>query len=75
MGFFWWFPNDPNVRRIARFREENGEEIYIGEVSKGMGNPADEAPLMDVKSLSDRYEAKYDRISFLKNNIEYAWRY
>ena len=72
--FFRRLLNDPNIRWIARFRE-NGEEIYIGEVAKGEGTPAAEAPLMDVKSLSDRYEAKYDRISFLKNNVEYAWRY
>ena len=44
-------------------------------LSKGAGLPADKAPLMDVKSLSDRYEAKYDRMSFLKNNMEYVWRY
>jgi hypothetical protein len=73
--FFRRFLNDPNVRWIARFREENGEEIYIGEVAEGVGAPADQAPLMDVKSLSDRYEARYDRMSFLKNNMEYAWRY
>ena len=73
--FFQRLLNDPNVRWIARFREDNGEEIYIGEVSSGSGVPAREAPLMDVKSLSDRYEAKYDRMSFLKNNMEYVWRY
>ncbi len=73
--FFRRFLKDPNVRWIARFREDNGEEIYIGEVIKGGGVPAAQAPLMDVKSLSDKYEAKYDRMSFLKNNMEYAWRY
>ena len=73
--FFGGFMNDPNVRWVARFREENDEEIYIGEVVQGGGAPASEAPLMDVKSLSDRYEAKYDRMSFLKNNVEYTWRY
>jgi hypothetical protein len=73
--FFRRFLNDPNVRWIARFREETGEEIYIGEVAQGAGAPAGRAPLMDVKSLSDRYEARYDRMSFLKNNMEYAWRY
>jgi hypothetical protein len=73
--FFRRFLNDPNVRWMARFREENSEEIYVGEVVQGAGIPADNAPLMDVKSLSDRYEAKYDRISFLKNNMEYVWRY
>lgn len=73
--FFRRLLTDPNVRWIACFREENGEEIYIGEISKGSGVRADEAPLMDVKSLSDRYETQYDRMSFLKNNVEYAWRY
>jgi hypothetical protein len=74
-GFFRRFLNDPNVRWIARFREENGEEIYVGEIVRGGGIPASTAPLMDVKSLSDEYEAKYDRMSFLKNNMEYVWRY
>ena len=73
--FFQRFLSDPNVRWIARFRDENGEEIYIGEVVQGAGIPADKAPLMDVKSLSDRYEAKYDRMSFLKNNMEYAYHH
>jgi len=73
--FFRRLLNDPNVRWIARFREENGVEIYIGEVVEGAGSSAREAPLMDVKSLSDRYEAKYDRLSFLKNNMEYVCRY
>ncbi|MGO9116654.1 MAG: hypothetical protein ACLQPD_03485 [Desulfomonilaceae bacterium] len=73
--FFRSFLNDPNVRWIARFREENGEEIYIGEVTEAAGVPIEEAPLLDVKSLSDRYEAKYDRLSFLKNNVQYTWHY
>ena len=73
--FFRRFLNDPNVRWIARFREDNGEEILIGEVCNGCGIPASQAPLMDVKTLSDIYEAKYDRMSFLKNNMEYVWRY
>jgi len=73
--FFRRFLNDPNVRWIARFREDNGEEIYIGEVSNGRGAPASQAPLMDVKTLSDRYEAIYDRMRFLKQNVEYVWRY
>ena len=73
--FFRRFLNDPNVRWIARFREDNGEEIYIGEVSNGSGVPASRAPLVDVRALSDRYEAKYDRTSFLKHNMEYVWRY
>jgi len=60
---------------VARFREENGEEIYIGEVVQGAGVPASKAPLMDVKSQSDRYEAKDDRIRFLKKNMEYRWVY
>jgi hypothetical protein len=72
--FFRRLLSDPNVRWIARFREDNGE-IFVGEVAQGAGLPAGKAPLMDVKSLSDRYEERYDRMSFLKNNMEYAWRY
>ena len=37
--FFRRFLNDPNVRWIARFREDNGEEIYIGEVAQSRGSP------------------------------------
>jgi hypothetical protein len=62
--------HDPNVRWIARFREKNGEEILIGEVSQGGAVPLDSVPVMDVEALSETYRAKYDRMSFLKRNMD-----
>ena len=71
--FFLKLLNDPNVRWLARFREDSGQVIYIGEVKKSGAVPINEVPDMDVKELSDRYEAKYDRISFIKHNVPYIW--
>ena len=71
--FFLKLLNDPNVRWLARFREATGQAIYIGEVKKSGAAAINEAPDMDVKELSDRYEAKYDRISYLKRNVPFNW--
>lgn len=65
---------DPNIRWIARFREQGGE-ILVGEIAVGKGLPATDAPLIDVKPLSDKYLEKYDRFSFLKRNLEHARLY
>ena len=74
--FFRRLLKDPQVSWIARFREKTGQEIVIGLVNRqGQGIPLEQAPLKDVQSLSDRYEAKYDRYRFLKNNVEYCWTY
>ena len=72
--FFMQLLNDPNVRWLARFRESTGQVIYIGEVMESGAVPINEVPEMDVMALSNRYEAKYDRISFLKNNVPYIWK-
>jgi hypothetical protein len=73
--FFMQLLNDPNVRWLARFRESTGQVIYIGEVMQSGAVPIEEVPEMDVMALSNRYEANYDRISFLKNNVPYIWKH
>ena len=70
--FFLQLLHDASVTWIARFTESTGQVIYIGEVKQSGAVPIEEAPEMDVKALSDRYEAKYDRIGFLKHNIPYC---
>jgi hypothetical protein len=66
--------NDPNIRWLARFKEDAGE-IFIGEVAPGNGASLEYAPLMDVKALSDRYLEKYDRFSYVKSNLGQARLY
>ena len=73
-GFWLRLMKDPNIRWLATFKEEGGE-IYLGEVTASNGTSVADAPLMDVQSLSDKYLEKYDRLSFLKKNIEYARLY
>jgi hypothetical protein len=74
-GFYLQLRDDPNIFWIARFVDTSGGEMYIGEVSKGCSNRIVEAPLMDVNALFDTYEAKYDRISFLKWNVQFVNHY
>jgi|GEM_PF-2032612 len=69
--FYRLIQNDPNVRWIARFSDPNRGELYIGEVQKGRGPRAEDAPALDTRKLSDSYINKYDRISFLKRNVQY----
>jgi hypothetical protein len=73
-GFYSRLRDDPNVRWIARFRDPGGE-LFIGVVTRGRGSAAGIAPFMDTKRLSAEYEAKYDRISFLKHNVQYVDHY
>lgn len=74
-GFYTRLKDDPAVAWIARFRDASGE-LFVGEVrEKGRGLPAAKAPLLDTRSLSDKYEAKYDRIDFLKQNVQYVDHY
>ncbi len=70
-GFWLRLMKDPNIRWFATFKEQGGE-IYLGEVTADNGTSVADAPLMDVQSLSDKYLEKYDRLSFLKRNIEHA---
>ncbi len=73
-GFYASLRDDPNIRWIARFRDPGGE-LFIGEVDRGGGSPVGSAPLMDTRRLSEKYEANYDRISFLKHNVQYVDHY
>jgi len=74
-GFYARLRDDPAISWIARFRDRGGE-LYIGEVREGrQGVPLAKAPLMDTWALSDLYEAMYDRIGFLKNNVQYIDHY
>jgi hypothetical protein len=72
--FYTRLRDDPRIRWIARFKDAGGE-LYIGEVRQHQGSPATTARLMDTKRLSDKYEEKYDRINFLKKNVEYVDHY
>jgi len=73
----YWFAllQDPSIKWIAQFREPTGEVIYIGEPGSGTNLPAYEAPLVDVKALSEKYLEKYDRLKFLKRNLAYVYHY
>ncbi|MBI4962746.1 MAG: hypothetical protein HY913_05655 [Desulfomonile tiedjei] len=66
---------DPSIKWIAQFREPTGEVIYIGEPQTGSHLSAHAAPAKDVNSLADEYLKKYDRLSFLKKNLEYVYHY
>ncbi|MFZ5866845.1 MAG: hypothetical protein ACOYXY_13260 [Thermodesulfobacteriota bacterium] len=70
--FYRRIQNDPNVRWIARFADPNRGELYIGEVQKGKGSPVENAPALDTRALSNSYIHKYDRINFLKRNVQYV---
>lgn len=73
-GFYSRLAEDPKVRWIARF-EDPGGELVIGEVRQSAGSARNQASKLDTRSLSDRYEAKYDRISHLKKNVRYIDHY
>jgi len=73
--FYMRLRNDPNVKWLARFKDKTGHELTIGEVAKGRGTDIDTVPLLDSEALSEIYEAKYDRISFLKQNVQYVDHY
>jgi hypothetical protein len=73
--FYVRLRDDRNIRWIARFRDKAGSELLVGEVTKGEGRPFSEAPIMDADGLSRTYERKYDRINFLKHNVQYVDHY
>jgi hypothetical protein len=73
-GFYARLRDDPTVRWIARFMDPGGE-LFLGVVDEGGGSPLHFAPHMDTWRLSDKYEAKYDRIDFLKHNVRHVDHY
>jgi len=72
--FYARLAKDPKVRWIARF-EDPGGELVIGEVGQSPEYAVNQAPKLDTRSLSDKYEAKYDRISHLKKNVRHVDHY
>lgn len=73
--FYLRLRDDPNIAWIARFRDATGGELLLGEVTSGKGTPFAEAPLMDTGKLAGIYETKYDRIGFLKQNVQHVDHY
>ncbi len=74
-SFWLGLTRHPDVRWLARFREENGKEIAVGEFHPGAGVDLSQAPYQDVSALAATYLVKYDRISFLKHNVEFVNHY
>jgi hypothetical protein len=72
--FYARLARDPSVRWIARF-DDPGGELIVGEVGRSVESSARQAPKLDTRGLSDIYEAKYDRISYLKKNVRYIDHY
>jgi hypothetical protein len=73
--FYLRLRDDPNIRWLARFKDRTGGELLVGEVTRGDGTPFAEAPLMDTDKLAGMYKKKYDRIGFLKHNVQYVDHY
>lgn len=73
--FYRRLRDDPAVRWIARFKDRSGGELIIGEVINGKGSAVSDAPVMDTHALARTYESKYDRISFLKQNVGFVDHY
>ncbi|MGB6066473.1 MAG: hypothetical protein WBG50_16850 [Desulfomonilaceae bacterium] len=73
-NFYASLRDDPSIRWIARFKDPGGE-LFIGAVDQRRGSPLGSAPIMDTRRLSEKYEAKYDRIGFLKHNVQYVDHY
>lgn len=73
--FYRRLRDDRNVRWIAVFSDGPRSDLFIGEVTKGKGTPVGDAPVMNTRSLARTYEAKYDRIGFLKKNVRYVDHY
>lgn len=73
---FWLsLRDDPNIQWISAFRESSGNILYIGEVKVGKWASITETPFYDTELLSATYEKRYDRLSFLKRNIDYLPHY
>jgi len=73
--FYVRLRDDPNIKWLARFRDKTGGELLLGEVTAGAGTPFAQAPVMDTDELARAYEDKYDKIGFLKHNVQYVDHY
>ncbi|HET8576565.1 MAG TPA: hypothetical protein VFO18_05670 [Methylomirabilota bacterium] len=62
---------DPRIRWIALFKDQRGRFVLIGEVGAAAGSvgPVPEYP---IEALAAVYEAKYDRIRFLKHDLRHV---
>lgn len=68
-AFYRRLLDDSRIDWIARFQDERGRALWLGEVRPdGRGHRSDEAPVYPVGPLADLYERKYDRIGFLARN-------
>ena len=65
---------DPQIAWIADFRDGKGRHLWLGEVKPG-GPTREAAPVVEVEPLADVYTRKYDRISFLKQNVRHVLHY
>lgn len=69
--------HDPRVDWIGRFVNVNGakgKEMWLGEVrldNVGKNRDVDHAPALEVEPLARMYHEKYNRVSFLKRNIDH----
>ncbi len=51
--------HSPDIRWLARFKEEGEAELIVGEFRKGDGVPLSQAAYMEVETLSSHYSQKY----------------
>ena len=65
---------DPQIAWVACFRDADNRRLWLGEVKPG-GPALDAAPVVEVEPLADLYTRKYDRISFLKQNVRHVLHY
>jgi hypothetical protein len=73
--FYLSLSRDPNIKWIAQFPGEDGSKLYLGEIGPSGGVPVGRAPVQDVSKLAAEYESKYDRIGFLKRNVQFIDHY
>lgn len=73
-AFYRQLLNDPQVSWSALFEDEFGRRMWLGEVGPG-GKPLDQVEALPVKPWADLYRERYDRLSFLKRNVEHVFHY
>lgn len=72
--FFKRLKEDPKIFWSARFRDQWGREIFLGEV-KDEGRALGDAPHIAVEPLADIYQEKFDNLTFLLRNTDKVKRY